>query len=412
MKFKSQLFTLGLILSCFALFGQQNIKHTFQPNFKYRASLGRIDSSCIYKIYLTPNVFSKLETEYGDDFRLVDKNNNFVSFIFSPLIPMRPRLINLPLVSSAANTSSLAIFQNSENLVLDHFDLKIRNNSVVRNLNLSGSDDLQKWYAIADGEQVSRETYNDNGDGTFTHTVKFPSSNYKFFKVEQVDKKLKPISVLSGSIFLRPPPSKRYDTTSVKIISQKDSDDVSVVRIVLNKKISSNRLQLVFNGDKYYRRNIAIFENFAGEHKQIFNGYVSSDNKSPEVSFESESDVIELLVYNGDNKPLRVKSATVIQLIPVIASYLKKGQEYSIVFGDSKIGPPAWDIQWFADSLLMQPMPEIAPKKIEPNPLYKHSQSKMIMPTWLLWVAIAAAALILLTLTLKMTREVNKRAKE
>nr|WP_294790642.1 hypothetical protein [uncultured Mucilaginibacter sp.] len=366
----------------------------------------------MYKIYLTPNVFSKLETKYGDDFRLVDKNNEFVTFIYSPLIPMRPRLVNLPQVSSAVNTSSLAIFQNSENLVLDHVDLKIRNNSVVRSLNLSGSDDLQTWYAITDNEPVSKETYNDNEDGTFKHTINFPSSNYKFFKVEQVDKKLKPISVLSGSIFLQTPPSKRYDTTSVRIISQKDSDDVSVVRIVLNKKISSNRLQLVFDGDKYYRRNIAIFENFAGEHKQIFNGYVSSDNKSPEVSFESESDVIELLVYNGDNKPLRVKSVTVIQLIPVIASYLKKGQEYSIVFGDPKSGPSAWDVQFFADSLLMQPMPEITPKKIEANPLYKRPQANNGLPAWVLWAAIAAAAIILLTLTLKMTREVNKRAKE
>lgn len=413
MNFKSKLFTLGLIMSYSALFGQQNIKHTFQPNFKYRANLGRIDSSCIYKIYLTPEILAKFESRDLGDFRIIDKDNNFVGYVQDNVIPTQPyRVVFAKLNNESKSDTYNWIFENSRNIVLDHIDFIIRNNSVTRNVTLTGSDDLQNWYAIADGEQVSRETWNDNDDGTFGCTIKFPASNYKFFKLEQVDKKLKPISIISGSIFIHPQPSKRYDVVSNRTFSQKDSGNISVVRIALKNRFGSNKLRLDFADTKYYRRNIAIFENSYGEREQLFNGYVSSDDKTPEIAFQSETNLIELLIYNGDNQPLRVKSATVMQLIPVIATYLESGKDYSLVFGDPNVDRVGYDVQFFADSLLKQPMPEITPKKIEANPLYKRPQANKGFPTWALWVAITAAAIVLLTLTLKMTREVNKRAKE
>ena len=410
-RVKSRLFTLVLILSYSTLLGQQRVERTFQPNFKYRASLGRIDSSRMYKIYLTPEILARCESRDLGDFRIRDKNNDFVAYVQSNMIFIPPYKVVFPKQNGKNKSDTYNwIFENSRNIVLDHIDFTIRNNSVSRNFTLTGSDDLQNWYAIADGEQVSRETYNDNHDGTFEHTIKFPSSNYRFFKLEQVDKKLKPISVLSGSIFVRPQPSKRYDTVSVRNISQKDSGNISVARIALRNKFGSNKLRLVFDGVKYYRRNIAIFENAYGERTQLFNGYISSDDKMPEIAFQSETNLIELLIYNEDNQPLRIKSATVLQLIPVIATYLEKGKEYNLLFGDQNVGSVGYDVSSLADSLLMQPMPEIVPKKIEANPLYKAEQVRNGLPSWIIWVAIAAVAIVLLTLTLKMTREVNKRS--
>jgi hypothetical protein len=108
-----------------------------------------------------------------------------------------------------------------------------------------------------------------------------------------------------------------------------------------------------------------------------------------------------------------MKSVSASQLSQSLISYLEKGEEYALLFGDAKAIAPVYDLQFFADSL-QKPLPQLAHRDVSINPLHKNSTpvQSSSMPNWAIWIAIAVALLILGLLTFKMTQEVNKRTTE
>jgi hypothetical protein len=118
-------------------------------------------------------------------------------------------------------------------------------------------------------------------------------------------------------------------------------------------------------------------------------------------------------IINEDNPPLSIISATAYELSQKVMAYFEKGKRYQMLFGDSTVDAPNYDLKFFVDSL-QRNVSQLTPTEVEPNPLYQPKQIKenKAIPAWAIWVAIIAVVLILLMLTLKMTQEVKKKDAE
>ncbi|MGY0038876.1 hypothetical protein [Pedobacter sp. NJ-S-72] len=200
------------------------------------------------------------------------------------------------------------------------------------------------------------------------------------------------------------------------VIKQKDSAGTSHIKVQFNDNYQLNKLHLDIAGQKYYKRNIRVYD-IGGKDRMLVVDTVISSSAMPYLYFSVKTKRIELEILNGDNPPLVLKGISAYQLNQSLISYLEKGQAYQLLFGDGKAAAPDYDLKFFGDSL-QQELKQLDHQAISPNPLYQAEKVKNKVakaegiPGWLIWAAIAIVAVLLGFLTFRMTQEVGRREQE
>jgi hypothetical protein len=379
-----------------------------QKAFKYGAGLEKIPASGFYKIALSPEVLSRTRPDLAD-VRIVDEDDRQVPYIFGSSLPAVNHVFLLPLFEGPSEPDSVSsyIVGNKEGYSLNQLVLQLRNTDVKRTLNLSGSDDSKKWYAIKDNMPLEPSA-SAGKNGTYEQLLNFPFSTYRYFRIDINGNHKLPVEIASIKLFEWRSIQPSYTQLPAAIITQRDSDKVSYVTLKFKNLYQINKLLLHLSGAKFYNREVSIFD---GKRTPIFNGTINS-SKPAELQLSVKTDKIYLEIRNHDNPPLTLTGVDAWQLDQTLISYLEAGKKYRLLFGDLNATAPDYDLAFFTDSVANQSVRAVNLSGFIANTAYREKPAGNSMPSWVLWVAIGAAAIILLTLTLKMTREVNKRAKE
>lgn len=391
-----------------------------QQTFKYQAVLPKVETDGFYQIHLQPSLIAKSSKSFAD-IRILNHKKRFSPYIFGNRLVLNNQtsFIVFPKLKSLneADTITSFIAENKARLTINQLVLALRNIAVIRTVNLSGSDDLKKWYAIKENILLQEAASGDQNNGTYQQQLNFPSSTYRYLKVEINNGKKESVAILQAGIYKQQTVKPNYVKLDDPVITQKDSGSVSRITIKFNDNYQINKLHLTLGGQKYYKRNIRLYD--VGKHsKTSVIDTVISSLLVPELYLSVKTNMIELLITNGDNPPLVINNVTAYQLDQSLISYLEKDQEYHILFGDDQAAAPDYDLKFFADSL-QQDLKQITPAAISPNPLYQPVITKKqqpvkndFLPAWVIWLAIAAAAAVLIFLTFRMTQEVKKREEE
>jgi hypothetical protein len=146
---------------------------------------------------------------------------------------------------------------------------------------------------------------------------------------------------------------------------------------------------------------------FVGKNKEWLKDTIISSAGNGDINVSAKASRLLLLVLNQDNLPLAVQSVQAYQLKQSLVAYLYKQHQYQIGFGNKNANAPQYDLQFFTDSI-GGVLPVISHRTIVPALYAKQTQQTGGLPIWLIWVAGGLALLILLILTLKMTKEVSK----
>jgi hypothetical protein len=396
---------LGLFTISTSLFAQQT--------FKYRAALPKVDTSGFYALGLTPDILARSQSNLADI--RVFGDGKFTPYIFGSELPKKDQksFVVFPQVNvdSKSDTATVFIVENKEHLIVNQLYLKLRNTAVDRTVNLSGSDDLNNWYAIKENLALSpASTVNDKG--VDEQQLNFPYSTYHYFKIQIDHKNKAPIAILQAGVYKQLIDVPGYAQVPVALFTQKDSAKSSTIVIRFKDNYPINKIHLDIASPKFYKRKINIYQ-LNGKYFRLLTDTVISSTGAPDLIFSAKTKAIELEIINEDNPPLSIKSATAYELTQKVMAYLEKGKQYQVLFGDSTVDAPNYDLKFFADSL-QRNVSQLTPTGVEPNPLYQPKQIKesKAIPEWAIWVAIVAVVLILLLLTLKMTQEVKKRDAE
>lgn len=394
-----------LTLLCFIL----TFSASAQKSFRYQALVNKVDSSGFYNISLQPDLVAKSKGDQSD-IRLTDRNGNFVPYIKSTQGPQVGviKFHAFHQVSSKLNadTGTTFIVENDQTKPVNLVYLKLKNAEVDRRINVSGSDDMKRWYAIKEG--VKLQDYVLNDDGTSMQPLSLPASNYHYLKFLVNDKNKARIKFLAAGVYIHLPVKNPYLPVTDASIIKRDSDKTTIINIRLNDLYFIDLFHLKINSPKYYKRKVMVYQ-FDDQHRELIGYDDLNSNNNGDLSITLKSNHIQLEIANGDNHPLDIGEIKLFQKDRSITAYLEAGKSYKLLTGDKNAKTPEYDLRFFADSI-RDLVPEINHGPVMKNIAFG-VQPVIVKRDYsiLIWAAIIIALLVLSLLTWKMVGEVTNR---
>lgn len=199
-------------------------------------------------------------------------------------------------------------------------------------------------------------------------------------------------------------------------ISRKDSTNhFSYYLLQYDDFYRIDRLSLVITSPALYKRSAYVLP--AGGRATGTTGSFSldpSDTVIPVEHFRTDSVLIE--VSNEDNAPLEITRVAGAQSGIYLLAYLEPGNSYRLVAGDSDVVAPKYDLHYFTDSALLPPVTigvgsvERVGTVAQRKPGRTRSAGKP--GQLILWSIIGATLVLLLFVSVKLTRAIDKKEKE
>jgi hypothetical protein len=386
--------------------------------YKYYAELDSIKTSGFYNIVLSPEINAKLKTDYTD-LRIVNASDKWIPHAVHVPAYKRSREIasfDLKYTQTENNKTNTTLIINAVSS-LNNIEITIRNTAAERYCSLSGSDDSKNWFVINDSILISPVATETKSINSFE--INFPLNNYKFYKLNIVNNNKDPYEInkiTSSGIIVEPDIIKsKIITNPSPVIFQKDSNNISYIKISQKYPFHFDGLNFKVSGVKYYSRSVDLFiptntnHSFANPGKLLQSFTISNNsNLNFRLPLINES-VFYLLIKNEDNLPLQVNEMGTTLNEHYIKAYLEKSNSYRLILSNEKATAPKYDISKL-DLSIKDTAAFLNVKNIIAFPHQeKLIEKKESNNKWLVWIALIAGLAILLLLTKKMIKEVNKK---
>ena len=383
----------------------------------YQGKMNPVSESGLHQILLSPELRSASQNNL-DHLRIYDAKNHEVPYVLFEGRSTDLQYENLNILSknSVPNKVTSIIVANEKALNLDHLTLKIANTDVDKTYSISGSNDNLEWFGLVIDQKIIG--LNDAGENFVERDFSFPLNNYKFLRIDFVDKNSLPINVLEVGL------EKNYAIKKSKIELQNFEQ-----KITTDKKNKQTKIHISFkdpqvidaisfdiSAPNFYLREARIVINKTRIQKRDEVNYpetVSNFQLNSKVknSFEvSELFVKEFTIEidNQDNPELEIKKISLFQNPVSILADLKANENYTLKI-DSKLSAPTYDLaQTGIDFNQSYPVATISNlDKIE-NPKNADSSKTFWQTPLFMWLCIGFAVLIIGYFAMTMIKDLNK----
>jgi len=382
----------------------------------YQGKINKVSENGLHQILLTPEVRSASQNNPGF-LRIFDSKNNEVPYVIYGK-SSNSSFKNFTIISKTAvpNVATSIIISNENALNLDNLTLKIANTDVDKKYNISGSNDQKEWFGLVINQKIIG--LNDAGENFVERDFPFPLNNYKFLKIDFIDKNSLPINVLGAG--LEENHSINQSKTELQNFTQKTETD---------KKLKQTRITITFQNPQvidgigfyisspsYYLRDASILINKTRIYKKSAENYagnisafqLNSKNKNrfDFQSFLAKEFTVE--INNQDNPVLEIKKINIFQSPVSILTDLKSNDNYTLKI-DSTWSAPQYDLANSGiDFNQNYPLATISNleklEKSKPN-----EQAKSFWQTSLfMWICIVLAVVIIGYFALGLIKDMNK----
>lgn len=331
----------------------------------YTGKLHPVVTDGLTKIVVEPELRSALQNNW-DYFRILDSKGNEVPYALDTgtISDSGSVVKDLKILSKSSipNVSTSIIIANESRIKFDLLTLTIANTEVVKTYSISGSDDQNQWYGL-----LNNETVDDLYSSTATEVkrdFRFPLNNYKFLRIDFVDKKSLPIQVLSAAVTVN---LDAQDLALVELkdfkqkITQNKSEKTTIIDLQFNNKQVIDGLKFSISEPQFYRRNAVVVVNRTRLKNRKQENY-----REPVASFQLNSKTqnqfrineifeknITIEIENQDSSPLVIDEIKFFQESVALISELKAGEKYTIVV-DSALSEPKYDLSYLDDIIQTQ----------------------------------------------------------
>jgi hypothetical protein len=371
----------------------------------YQTELDTPAVSSFYKINLLPALVAKCSRDLHDIRIIENATGQQIPYILKSdsAVFRENKFINFPILSvkREKDKQTHVIIRSDSTKLVNEFLLFIKNTDAARTISLSGSNNQRDWFIIKEDIYLD-DYFNQLGD-QFIQILSFPPSKYAFFKLSFVGKDLLPANIVRAG-------SYTGQTIAIKSITQKDSSDKnSYITLLLDAPYLINKLTVEVEGPRYFKRILEVIVRTPDEGTHIIVFSLSSGGKSSfSLPKNIKTDRLLLRIRNDDNLPLKVTAASCWQINQYLLTYLEATKKYRLQFSDSIATDPVYDLSFFKDSI-----PAILPQLTYSNIKETNFNQPVLKSTgfskvWM-WLAIIVAGLVLLTFTMQLTRQINKK---
>ncbi len=387
-------------------------------HYMFEAKIKKNNKGGFYKIYLTPEISSKLQQNFPD-IRIVNEKNEEIPFIYGldQINPDSTAKVELKILKNKHKKFKRItniIVENDSLKNIDNFILEIPNKGLKNKLKITGSFDQKLWYEIKKNFSV-QSAYSDSII-TELFLTNIPTTGFKFYKFTFNDYKDESVDVLKVYSINSPEVNKEYFELVKPLIRHKDTLDKTIINLRFADSYFIDKISFRIEGSRYYLRRANIYKkidiiqntggilHFDDVNKEFFLG---SDRNNTIILPRFKTKNLKLVVDNKDNIPIRIVDVNAYQLRNYIITYLKLGDAYTLKFGDLNAEFPVYDLTYFKESI-PEEIPHIEIKSMKQVfSENKDETSSFIwrIPPHYLWIGISIVGIILLYLTTRMIIE-------
>ena len=383
----------------------------------YQGKINKVSENGLHQILLTPEVRSASQNNI-DFLRIFDSKNNEIPYVFYEGKSSNSSSKNFTIISKTAvpNVATSIIISNENALNIDHLTLKIANTDVDKKYNISGSNDQKEWFGLVSNQKVIG--LNDAGENFVERDFAFPLNNYKFLKIDFIDKNSLPINILGAS--LEESLSVAQSKTELQNFSQKIETD---------KKLKQTKITITFptpqvidgigfdiSSPSYFLRDARILINKSRVYKKSTENYVEnisafqlnskSKNRFDVQSFFAKEFTIE--IDNQDNPALEISKINLFQLPVSILTDLKSNENYTLKI-DSTWSAPQYDLANSGiDFNQSYPVATISNLEKLEQSKSKEAEKTFWQTPLFMWICIVLAVAIIGYFAIGLVKDMNK----
>jgi hypothetical protein len=302
----------------------------------------------------------------------------------------------------------------------DHIDLKLTTRNFVAHARVEGQEDLHgnAWALLAESilYDLSKENLGGNS------MLRLPLSTYKYLRVT-IDGPVKPADIVGASSEFRQeqkavwrdvggaPTVAEMPAGAARNDSSRRSGKVTVLTFTVPENVPVNRV--IFEIDAAqpnFRRSVQVEgdkEAYVGsgeiDRVHMVRQGQKIDTDGYEVNFSAVGHKeIKVTIDNGDDPPLKIKSARLQQLEHRLYFDAPASGPLTLYYGDEKLDPPVYD---YAKLFLLAK--DAAPAQLGAEQTNSAFTGRPDERPWterhpaVLWIAIVAAVLILGAIALR-----------
>jgi hypothetical protein len=313
--------------------------------------------------------------------------------------------------------NSILLFSNEGKL--DHFEMIVKNTWVRKKINISGSNDRKKWYAVTEEGYFNPETAATDSSGTaLISTIHIPATDYRFYRLLINDSATAPLNFIKLGQYNIVSGEARYLPVPAPKLIVNNADKQTVLQLQFAAAYLVNKLSFTITAPALYHRqatlNIAI-KTSKGVNYIPQQQFTLSSGQPAEVVLDNavKGKMLYLFIENEDNPALKIDSIHAWQANIYLTAYLEEGKSYILKIGDTTLLPPKYDLSYFTDSLGAA-IPSLhtgkLTKSLTPG-LVPPVFSGMFRNRYWIWAAMIAISTLIGTLAYLMIRELDKKKK-
>ena len=371
-----------------------------QPTHKVK--LPAVDTDAFYAIDLPHQVLGSVRTDFAD-IRIKNSENQDIAWLVQEDIRSGQGSDFIPFQTSVTSTPRQTnILITTNNTPLSSFILKIKNADVEKEATLSGSNDGKKWFAVKDRFMLSNISNNSRTEALLNLT--FPLSDYKYYKMDISDSLSAPLNIMEVG---RIKDENYYERNLLEVplhsIRIEQQEKRTKIQMIYPFRYQIDRLAFFISSPRFFNREMKIDSPYVTSA-----GTLSHLNGMPQIiSVGIIADTLQMSINNGDDQPLIIDSVKAYIRKFYLVSSLKKGEHYTLIYGDKNATYPEYDLsfaQQLPDSIIHLKLGNIeqitaAKKQQEPS-----SKWLYFFKTYGIWLIIAVVILQILLMVKKMMK--------
>ncbi len=349
---------VDLLLFCF-LCWQVGVAQEFH----WEASVPSVDRPGHYRIVLSPEFVGSSLMEL-EDVRLVDSTGREVPYVLDAAWRYKTKGefhdFEITRNEVVGKQTLLELDRPDAGILVDHISLRLRNAEVVKPVEITGSDDGKNWYVIKNdrlrlvhGIQLAN----------LTQEITLPPTDYRHYRIALNDSLTAPVRVLGVQWFSQARSYGAYTAAQPVRWTQQDSAGVTRIRIPEAFAHPIDRVEFAVSDTVAYHRSCNMV---VGRTTTSGRGARKRTSRTTETlaSFAIGSDdgltidlpgvrakSFDLVIDNGDDRPLHFTDVRFLQLERTIMASLQPGMRYTLVTGNAEQGAPRYDMEHFRDKL-------------------------------------------------------------
>jgi len=305
------------------------------------------------RVKVDPEVYNHSKRELTD-LRIVGEKGEEIPYKLElaeseiEKVCFEPELYNLSTVPE--KYTEFYLNMGEENHIINKLHIVTGSRNFRRKVEIWGSDNGIDWLNIRKDANIF-SFYNEDYVTALTD-IKFPDSKRRFYKIVIWNEKENPLGIDRCRVYFEKEIEAPLDDVPFKIVSRDENKDKKRTEIILDlvyKNVPAKEINIKFDQDGYHRNVWILGSDNTDDWRRINSGIIymyNKENKNNAISLSESGDrYLKLIIYNGDDSPLKIDDISIKGSRRFICFIAKEGKEYRLFYGNSDANKPVYEFE-------------------------------------------------------------------